>query len=335
MGMDLRRPAWMLGVFAMACGAAGCGGGGSASSGDGSLEVTAEAFQLAGTETATLDLTQRDVVLAAALASLTAATNLRGVDYLVLDSGTPEPGGGRGSCDGGEVIEDAEDGIGVRDVLVETFQCYFAGVDDESVVNGSVHLFKISSAGGHIEGDVEPGVNGRPLVAAFRDAGDVPFVFIQADALVDYEGDADEDQSSTVGARLLFGDGTLGSSDRVSFRKGIELFAGPGGTPFQTQTTLLSEVLEQVSPTGTLIYRGEGMDAPCNVTGRFAVATTNAVTVDFSEDGRAIGGSLALTSGSANATVAFQSNGDAVVTTSNGSTTTVASADVDTHCGFD
>lgn len=332
--MNLHRAASMTGVFPIMALASACGGG--ADGGD-PLKVTPKAFVLAGTETAAIDLTQRDVVLAAANAALAAAVALRAIDILAFDSGIPEPGAGRVPCDGGHLYEDADDGIGVRDVLIDADQCSFEDADGDTLFDGSVDLFKISSSGGSIEGNVEFGADGGSFVIATRAPADVHFDFLQIDALIDYEGDPGQDHSSTAGGRLVLGNGDVGSSDRVSFTKGIELFAGPGGVPFESQMTILSGNREQLSPTGTLIYRGQGMDAPCNFTGRYAVATTDPIIADYAvtEDGRATGGSLAISSGSANATVAFQSNGDAVVTTSNGTTTTVPFTDVDTHCGLD
>lgn len=335
--MNLHRMDRMTGVFAIAALASACGGGSSSDGGDGPLEVTPKAFVLAGTETAAIDLTQRDVVLAAANAALVAAVNLRAIDILEFDSGIPEPGAGRVPCDGGHISEDAEDGIGVRDVLIDADQCSFADADGDTLFDGSLGLFKISSSGGHVEGNVEHGVDGGSFIIATRAPGDVRFNFLQFDAVIDYEGDAGQDHSGTAGGRLVFGHGGVGSSDRVSFTKGIELFAGPGGVPFESQMTIVSGNREQLSLTGTLIYRGQGMDTPCNFTGRYDVATADTIVADYAttDDGRAVGGSLAISSGSANAIVAFQSNGDAVVTTSNGATTTVPFADVDTHCGLD
>src|SRR5690606_31341837 len=134
-----------------------------------------ETFQLAGTETATLDLTQRDVVLAAANASLVAGINLRALDFREFDSGTPEPGAGRARCDGGTLFEDADDGIGVRDVLVDADQCVFSDVDGDVVLDGRLRLFSIASLGGNLEGNVEPGVDGGALVVAARDPGEAHF----------------------------------------------------------------------------------------------------------------------------------------------------------------
>lgn len=228
------------------------------------------------------------------------------------------------------------DGIGVRDVLFEAYQCYFAVGQAQSVRDGSVHIFTISSAGGHIEGTVSPGVNGRPLVWAGRRDGDPHFDFIQADAAIDYEGDDDEDKSSTTGARLLFGEADVGPTGHVAFRKGVEVYAGTAGTTLQSQTVALGGALEQISYGGTLIYRGEGMDAACNMTGRYSVSTSDAIALDFSgDDAYASGGSLAITAGAANATVEFLASGAAVVTTANGSATTYPLPDVEAHCGFD
>lgn len=325
-----------LGVVASAMLVSACGGGSRTDDdADPALELVTKAFQLTGEETATLDLTQGDVVLMAALGSLTAGITLRGPAYFDFDSGIPEPGGGRGTCPGGEVFETAEDGIGVRDVLFEAFQCYNANDAGRSVLDGKVRI-KISSAGGQVQGNVEPGIDGRTLASVRRESGDAYFRMVQAEGLVEYEGDADQDRSSTVGSRMLLAQADETASDQVTFRKGFEIFAGPDGAAFETETTNLSNTNVLFTIGGALIYRGEGLDAPCNVTGSYLVATSEAVTMDFSNDvERPIGGSLAIAAGEANASVEFLSDGDAVVTTANGATLTYQAPDVDFHCGFD
>jgi hypothetical protein len=317
---------------------AACGGGSSKDADQGpALELAPKAFQLSGTESSTVDLTKGDVVLAAALASLSAATNLRGIDFLGTDSGTPEPGAGRAPCqNGGEATETAEDDIGVRDVLFEASQCYGAVPTGELLVDGSIRIFKISSIGGAIEGSVEPGATGGVMARAVRPAGDARFNFTQSDALIDYEGDSDEDRSSTVGGRWLAGYADVNASSRVVFQKGFEIFAGTGGVAFESQTNRLSDTLNQISYEGPLVYRGEGMEPACNVTGAYAVSTNAAITLDYSGDGgRATAGSVSIASGEANASVEFQADGSAVVTTANGSIATYPFADVDSHCDLD
>ncbi|MGH8516782.1 MAG: hypothetical protein ACREUE_04920, partial [Panacagrimonas sp.] len=205
-----------------------------------------------------------------------------------------------------------------------------------SVLDGNVRIFKISSVGGQVQGSVEPGISGRTLASVLRESGDTYFTLVQAEGLVEYEGDADEDRSSTVGSRMLLAQADENESDQVVFRKGFEIYAGPDGAAFESQTVNLGDTVELISIGGPLIYRGEGLDAACNVTGGYLVATTEAVTVDFSDDvERPTGGSLAISAGEANASVEFLSDGDAVVTTANGTTVTYQTPDVDFHCGFD